>query len=78
MFVQETSWYFIEDADEWFDAFPEAEEIPEEFPVAVQPMATREGIVLSVMTPEIGTYLWNTDSSIGFVLDMENDPREDN
>lgn len=76
MFVQETQWYFIETEDEWMEAFPEVEELPEEFPVAVQPISTREGLVLSIMTPEIGMYLWNTDSSIEFILDTENDIKD--
>ena len=76
MFLQETSWYYIEDADEFMDIFPEVEELPDSFPIAVQPIDTKEGMVLSIMTAEIGSYLWYSDSSVEFTLDAENSVKD--
>jgi len=75
--VASDGWYWVESEDEWFDICPEAEDIPQEFPVAVQILETSDGLLFSTMPPEIGTYLWNSPYEVGFIADFSLDDDED-
>ncbi len=70
-------WFWIETEDEWMDICPEADDIPEEFPVAVQTIETNEGILFSTMPTELGTYLWNAPGEIQFIADFDFQDKED-
>lgn len=69
-------WLWVENEDEWHDLCPEAEDIPEEFPVSVQILETTDGLLFSTLPPEIGTFLWNSPWELEFIPDFDVDEEE--
>lgn len=73
MNVIDANWYWCETEDDWHDVCPEAEDIPQEFPVAVQIIETSDGLLFSAMLPELGTFLWNSPHEMEFIPDFDFD-----
>ena len=77
MNVFNDGWFWVENEEEWHDVCPEAEDIPDEYPVSVQILETDVGIIFSVLPPELGTYLWNSPYEMEFIPDFDIDKDED-
>ena len=79
MNVYKDEWIWCETEEDWERMCPEAEEIPEEFPVSVQLIETDTGLLFSVLPTEMGTYLWNSPHESQFIVEfnMDDDEKKD-
>ena len=70
-------WLWVENEEEWHDLCPEAEDIPEDFPVSVQIIETSDGPIFSTLPTEVGTFLWNSPWEVEFIPDFDDGHDED-